>query len=239
MKRTIILLLLFGNHAAAATRINEYHPISPSDAPVMREIELTGDPGASFSGWLLSIESDGLASSSPGEVDSATQVTGNFDGQGLLTVAVPDFEDPSFTTILTASFTGSVGDDIDANDDGAADNLTILGAVLDALGVPDIAADESLLYGTDVGGQDFAYTGDEPKLVFRDRLTGAWYAVNDDDSVYDIGAVPIPSSEFDAFPEFPTIQGPNPTRVPEPSSILLLGLFGLLQSIRLTRETAA
>lgn len=206
--------------------LNEYQPNPVGGDPSDVEVELLGDPGSSFNGWIISIEGD--SSSSTGLVDRASQVSGSFDSNGLLVVSVPDFENPTFTTVLSSDFTGAIGTtDVDVDNDGTAEDLSAFGTIYDALGIPDNTGDEMFLYGTDAGGTDFTYTGDEPKLVFRDRETGAWYAVNDEgnvpENVFRLDGSQIVSSAFDMDPEVTTFGAPNPT-VPEPSTVVLLGL---------------
>jgi hypothetical protein len=192
--------------------INEFEP-NPVGADLDNvSFELKGTPNTSFTGWILSIESD--SGYAIGTVDRATSVSGVFDNKGLLVVSIPDLENPSFTVILVSTFTGTVGvTDIDANDDGTVDDTSSLGTVYDAIGIPDATADESSLYGVDLGGSDFKYTGDEPGLVFRDGVNGVLFAVNDPagTDVYDINANAVPDSDFDGDPTIASYRSVNPT----------------------------
>ena len=213
----LTLVALLAPAASAQVVINEFQPNPPGSDPSNVDIELKGTPGTSFSGTLLSVESDpgSSASTSQGRIDRLTDVSGTFDAAGLLVVTIPDLENPSFTFVLATGTTASVGDDIDQNDDGTADNTGGLGTVLDAIGVPDEVSDEAFLYGADLGGTDFAFTGAEPELVFRDRQTGDLFAVNDlsdDTSVFDVDGDNVPASEFDQDPTQPTFDEPNPTQ---------------------------
>ncbi len=83
-----------------------------------------------------------------------------------------------------------------------------------------------------LGGQDFVFSGDEPKLVFRDSVTLAWYAVNDQgntpEEVRDINGNLIPNANFNMDPEVSTFGAANPTAIPEPSSILVCSLVSLI-----------
>ncbi|MEM8718391.1 MAG: endonuclease/exonuclease/phosphatase family protein [Cyanobacteria bacterium P01_G01_bin.39] len=182
-----------------ATLISEFQPNPIGEDPSTQTIELSGTPGSSFTGAIISIESDG----NDGTVDSAASVSGTFDNDGLLTVDIPDLENPSFTVALLSEFTGTVGTtDIDSDDDGVADDLSTLGTVFDAIAVPDAVADEASLYADDLGGTNFAFTGDEPRLVFRDGSVGDLFAVNDPDNgeVFDINGVNVTPAIFDADP---------------------------------------
>ena len=168
MPRLILLLLALLAGPASAQVFSEFQPNPPGSDPSTQTFELSGTPGAPFSGWIVSVESDG----NDGDVQDWSEVSGIFDENGLLVVDVPDLENPSFTVILTSSFTGSTSTDIDADDDGIADDLSAFGTIYDAIGVPDAAADETSLYGNDVGGTDFVNTGEEPQLIFRSGSTG-------------------------------------------------------------------
>ncbi len=180
--------------------ISEFRPNPNGDDPTLDTVELSGTPNTSFSGYFISIESDNV--SSMGRVDRFTEITGTFDSNGLLTASIADLENPSFSVALVSNFTGSTSTDIDTDNDGVADDLSALGTVYDAIGVPDATADEAYLYGSDLGGIDFAYTGGEPRLIFREGSTGDLYAVNDlgDNKVYNTSAVDVTAAIFDTDP---------------------------------------
>lgn len=183
--------------------ISEFQSNPVGTDPVNQVIELFGPAGESFTGWLLSIESD--AGGSAGTVDRAFQVNGTFDESGILTVSVPDLENPSFTYVLVDKFTGSVGDDFDLDNDGVADaDLSTFGitTVHDAVGIPDSEEDEGVVYGAQLGGVDFNFTGGEPILVFRSGSDGDFFAVNPDatDEVIGTQALTLKSSEFTSDP---------------------------------------
>ncbi|MEM7799976.1 MAG: ExeM/NucH family extracellular endonuclease [Chloroflexota bacterium] len=206
----------------SAGLISEFEPNPFGDDPSDVSFELSGTPGEAFSGWILSVESDG----NNGLVDRAAQVSGTFDSSGLLVVEVPDLENPSFTVILTDAFSGAAGStDIDSDNDGEADALDDLGNVLDAIGVPDAVGDEASLYATELGGTDFAFTGDEPQLIFRDASVGDLYAVNDPagGAVFDVTGTDVTPAIFDSDPTTgPTFGSINPTVVGASAPELLL-----------------
>ncbi|EKV03537.1 hypothetical protein Lepto7375DRAFT_5842 [Leptolyngbya sp. PCC 7375] len=196
--------------------INEFQSNPPGTDPATQTFELRGTPGATFTGVLISIESD----TGSGIVDRVANISGTFDANGLLTEDVPDLENPSFTVVLLESFTGTTGTDIDTNNDGTADNLSSFGTVLDAIGVPDAAGDEIFLYGAQLGGVDFAYTGDEPEIIFRDGNTTALYAVNliGTPEVFDTTGTDIGAATFKTDPTTGTTFGavnPSTTLPPE------------------------
>ncbi|MEM6609424.1 MAG: ExeM/NucH family extracellular endonuclease [Pseudomonadota bacterium] len=190
-----------GATATAPVLISEVLPNPTGTDPSTTTIELSGTAGAAFSGVLIAIESD-PGTSNPGDINSFATVSGTFDANGLLTATISDLENPSFTLALLDGFTGDTSTDLDSDNDGVADDLSTLGSVFDAIGVPDTVGDEGLLYGAQLGGEDFAFTGTEPRLIFRDGSIGAWYAVNDPDNaeVIDITGNVFSADDFDSDP---------------------------------------
>jgi len=202
-----LALLCFGHVFAQSTDnilINEFQPNPPGEDPSIVEFELSGPASTAFTGWILSFESD--AGTSVGLVDRAAMVTGVFDANGLLAVSVPDLENPSFTVVLTSEFTGSVGS-------STVTDTALFGTVYDAIGVPDAASDEANLFGVQLGGSDFSYTGAEPELIFRDASTGGLYAVDSltGTQVQDINADLVDVDRFDATPFAVTLGAVNPS----------------------------
>ncbi|ARE41168.1 Alkaline phosphatase [Rhodovulum sp. P5] len=190
-----------GDNQPLAALFSEFHPNPAGSDPSTQTVELSGEAGASFDLWLVSVENDGIN----GLVDRAENVTGTFDANGLATVDVADLENPSFTYILTDSFTGQTGrTDIDTDDDGTVDDLSAFGTILDAVGISDSVTDADVNYADDTAldGTAIAYTGAEPQLVFRDASRGDWYAVNapGDTVVFDAAGDTIDPSAFDTDP---------------------------------------
>ncbi len=216
--------------ASAVPLINEFAPNPAGSDPAETSVELLGTPNTSFTGSLISIESD-PGGSNPGDVNSIDIISGSFDADGLLTVSVPDFENPSFTLALfEGDLSGSVDTDtdFDADDDGVADSpLLATVTALDAIGIADSAGDLTLLYGAQLGGTDFTTT-EEFELVFRDSVTGLLYGVDEggpfvndvagNEFAYDAFTGSLPGDSFGAV---------NPTLIPEPTSLALLGVAGL------------
>ncbi len=219
-----LLLTLFISGLSFGQVINEFQPNANGTDPDPASFELKGTPGASFSGWILSVESD---PGSQGTIDRASSVTGTFDNNGLLVVTAPDLENPSFTLILVDDFTGAIGStDIDTDNDGTADDVSSWTTVFDAIGIPDNTGDEAFLYADEIGGTDFSYSGDEPKLVFRDGTSGDLYAVNDPDNseVYDVNGTEIVAlGSFDTSPYDPTFGSVNPTYTIATGPVILTG----------------
>jgi len=187
--------------------ISEFQPNPPGTDSAITEVEVSGPANTSFDGWLLSFESD--ADSSAGLVDRAAAVNGRFDANGLLVVSIPDLENPSFTFALTSDFTGQVGESRVGDTDA-------FGTVYDAIGVPDASTDQATLYGVQLGGSDFIYTGKEPELIFRDASTGALYAVGtlmaqEATTVQDINANDVTVASFDTNPLITSFGAINPS----------------------------
>lgn len=227
---TVSYLISFGlvPTLASAQLLSEFAPNPDGGDPTNTTFELTGTPAASFDYWILSLENDGYS----GLVDRASNVTGTYDANGFAVVEVPDLENPSFTVVLTDSFSGDTSTDIDPMDDGVLDTSSF-GNILDALGVSDNAGDDATLYGALLGGTDVLYNGQfEPLLVFRDGTTGEWFnsvTVDFGDPTQRIGTFFADGTEytgaFDIDPrsvDFDTYGSANPSAVPEPSAYALL-----------------
>lgn len=227
MKTVYALTALAGvamsaNAAADAVLINEFQPNPVGGDPAEVMVELLGEAGTSFSGFLLGFEADssstlGLINASGVDTDIQA-VSGVFDVNGLLTVSVGDFENPSFTLVLVDdTFSGfdELGDgpsgtgtptDIDANDDGIVDDVSDLGNVLDAISFIDTASGDAS-YASQLGGTDIAYTGDEQGLIFRDGLDPSIiYSFNDDAGTTAFDQF---GNEFDLATDFFDVDG-NP-----------------------------
>lgn len=202
---------------AASVSINEFQPNAAGVDPDPMTVELRGTAGASFSGFLISLENDmnSTFTSNIGTADRVAAVSGTFDANGLLVVTVPDIENPSHTYILTdATATVTAGTDLDTDDDGVLDAATIglLGNVLDAVGVMDVARDADFTYADDFGGVTLTNSGD-PELVFRDGLSGIWYIADDllaDTTVEDENGNDIAVGDFSTSPLGTTFGAVNP-----------------------------
>lgn len=215
---------------ANAGVFSEFEPNPPGADPAESTFELAGTAGASFDFFILSLENDGFN----GTVDRAANVVGTFDSNGLAVVQTPDLENPSFTVVLTDSFTGAIGDDLDLNDDGNLD-LSSLGNILDAVGVSDIAGDDATLYGEILGGTDIFFNGAfEPLSVFRSGSTGEFFQTVTLDfgtpeeriGVFTAGGVEVDAAEFDFDPTATSFGAINSTStavaIPEPTSLALI-----------------
>jgi predicted extracellular nuclease len=127
--------------------INEFvanHTGADSDAFV----EVLGDPGADYSAFtILEIEGD----TSKGVIDAALPI-GTTDGGGYWTDS-EDMENGTITIMLVEDFTGSVGNDIDTNDDGVIDSAP-WGRIVDDVATTD-GGSSDLTYSSTVLGAFF------------------------------------------------------------------------------------
>ncbi|TWT48477.1 hypothetical protein Pla111_02450 [Botrimarina hoheduenensis] len=184
--------------------INEFEPNPSGSDPASVSIELRGPPGGSFTGSLIAVEAN-LATPT---VNRSNAISGIFDTNGLLVVTISDLENPSFTLVLLEN-------DVPPTLGEMFDVATYLPTTLDAIGIPDSALDEANLVGAALGGTDFVFTGDEPKLVFRDALDPSIvWAVNDPPFGQLINAEGAVASDDDFVfgnPLVPTFGAVNPT----------------------------
>jgi hypothetical protein len=222
-------LALVAGTAGASTLLNEFQPNPDGADPSTQMIELIGTPGAAFNGYLFSLEADNANSAT---VDRKSALTGTFGANGLLTFAIADLENPSFTVVLTDSTaTANLGDEL-FHDQSA------LGFVYDAISIIDAATDTGIA-GL-LGGTDFAFTGTEPEWMFRDSVTGKWIAVNDNvagTGIFDETGTELDAAGFNQPLTGTTFGAANPTMatpaVPLPASLpRVLAAFGGLAALR-------
>ncbi|KAL7567265.1 hypothetical protein ACA910_016731 [Epithemia clementina (nom. ined.)] len=193
--------------------INEIEPNPAGDDPATQQVEIRGPPGEPFTQLiLLSVESD--SGTSQGRVDGIyTFNNGAFDANGLYTATVSDLENPSFTLILTDSFTGSTSTDIDSDNNGTPEDVTTIGTILDAISILDAPTGDLAYADTTI-----AFAG-EPELIFRDGITFEWYYVASG-TVYNLANEVIDAFEFDQSPSALTFGLVNPTRSAPPNAFL-------------------
>lgn len=226
-----------------AALISEYQPNQAGVNSLTLTGEISGDANTAFTGFLLAI---GGEPGRRGRVDNAAQIMGTFNPSGILSFSYDVFLDPTITIALVDDFRGQAGvTDIDLDDDGVADNVGDLIGIQDAIGVTDSLADQPFLYGRQLQtsvGQDFSFTGDEPRLIFRDRSVGDWYAINNPDGgqVFDInGQIVLQDFDDDPFANVnntglnsPGAINPGVTAVPEPGTFLAMGLIAVGGALR-------
>jgi hypothetical protein len=236
----LILVALIGmtfSGTAAAALISEFRPNPPGGDPGNQDFELSnGTAGAAFDLWVISVENDGYN----GSLDRVNNIIGSFDANGIASVSIPDLENPSFTVILTDSFTGSAGDDIDAADNGTLD-ISSFGNILDVVGVADSSNDVAESYATTLGGSVMGPSpgATEPELLFRESTTGQFVGVYDNNpfAAFLTDGTEVALSNFTSDPTVATFGTSNPsfiTAIPEPGS--LLGLSTIAGGLILRRR---
>ncbi len=255
---------LSGGPAGAVTLINEVFFNPPSTDNGQEYFELTGTAGDSLTGLtLLAIEGDGTSAGTVDQALSLSSFTLGSNGLFLwrdaatvlspapgsattLNVAdfAPDLENGSNTYALVSGFSGSVGNDLDTNNDGTLDS-TPWTSVLDAIGVVENDGSSNVAYGSQLGGAQFvqiaAFT---PDVVFR--AGGNWVGAD------VIGTAPGPYTLDPANNVFlngssagvtgtlsPGGANAGATPVPVPPATLGLLAFAALGSWKLKRRQVA
>ncbi len=157
-----------------------------SGSPDAEYFELQGDPGTSLDGLTYVVLSGEF---SPGQIDEAVDLTGySIPVDGFFVTAnstaassfgiTPDLSDSlSFfgsptTHMVVSGFTGSVGNDLDTNNDGNLDS-TPWGAVVDSVSLIDGDGTTDYSYSNTVVGPDGSFT---PAGTYRcdDAPTGSF-----------------------------------------------------------------
>ncbi len=139
-----------GTGGPADPTINEFSA-STTGSPDVEWIEILGSPDSDYSTYtLLEIEGD----TTRGTIDRTFPV-GITDGAGFWTTTVGNLaiENGTITLLLVENFTGAVGDDIDADDDGVID-VAPWARVVDDVAVDDGGAGD-VAYSTTVLGPDY------------------------------------------------------------------------------------
>ena len=141
----------FGGVSAPAPVINEF-VFNHTGADTNEFVEIQAGTGANLSALTL-IEIEGDATGS-GTIDGVWTL-GAADAAGFWTTGflANEFENGTVTLLLVEGFTGSLGDDLDADDDGVVDPAP-WSAVLDGVAVSDGGAGD-LTYAETVLAADF------------------------------------------------------------------------------------
>lgn len=232
MNKSAILAVAGAACTANAQLINEFQPNPTGGDPAQVNFELFGTAGATFNGVIYALDTD-FGGGVDNPIDRLSAVSGTFDANGILNVMIDDLENPSFSVVLASGGAGGLGDTYDGTN-GAA----LFGTVFDAINIADNDTDGANSIIPTLGvGTDFAFTGDEPRLVFRDSVSFAWYAVNDPDNgeVYDVFGNVVDPSLFSSDPLVETFGAVNPFLVPTPGVVALAGAAGLLTAGRRRR----
>ncbi|QDL90492.1 ExeM/NucH family extracellular endonuclease [Paroceanicella profunda] len=184
-------------------------------------VELHGAAGASLDGWsLIGLDGDGADA---GTIDLAIDLTGQSIGaDGLFLAASPtaqstysvtadlgiadnSFENGTSSYFLVHGFTGAVGDDLDAQDDGALDS-TPWDTLADSVALTDGGAGDAT-YAAAVIGPDGSFL---PSGGFRDGDGGAWSETLLDFSTPDgTPGAPNPATEDPGDPDDPDTPAPT------------------------------
>lgn len=256
-----VLMFALGNSPARATiLINELLVNPPSSDNGSEFIELlstTGGVEAMTGLWFLAIEGDGT---NAGSIDVAlslnsfsTGTNGLFlwrDNAAVLSPAPaaattlnvadfnPDIENGSNTYLIVSGFTGSVGNDLDTDNDGVIDVTLPWTTTVDAVGFVENDGAANVQYATALGGISFGgisevFTPD----AFNRFQNGQprWFDV--------LGSAPGPwtadaTNLSGPMPPNFTLTPGSPNPVPEPSTLALAAL-GLVGVAAVARRRAA
>lgn len=113
--------------------INEFSASTAGDD--VEYVELLGTVGADLSAYrVLEIEGDG--ESNIGTVDEVISFTSPPDGRALASLAADSLENGTMSLLLVRDFTGVLGGDVDADDDGELD-VAFPGTIVDSVAVLD------------------------------------------------------------------------------------------------------
>jgi hypothetical protein len=223
--------------AALAVQINEIRIDQPSDDND-EYLELFGAPGESLDGISYVVLGDGSAGT--GEVELALDLTSHVIGAtGFFLVAedadtfgaAADFEvslnlenSDNVTHLLVSGFTGATSDDLDMDDDGVLETLPWAG-LIDGLAL----IEDSAIPPT---GTEFHYAGQLALPVVGpdgSAVPGHVYRLPD--------GGPFQIGPFDPVGGLDT---PGVANIPEPASVVLVGLAcGLAVSVGRSKWGAA
>jgi hypothetical protein len=196
------LLVAFGvaHNAWAALRINEVLTNIPGGGDNGFEfVEISGTASESVNGvWFIEIDSNGGTN---GAIRSAIDLTaaGTVGTNGLLLVRDsatvlspapdaattlfvndfnPDLENDTTTFALVTVFTGSVGQDLDTNNDGTIDVTLPWTTTLDAVTIQDSGGGD-FPHADDLGGAVLSVFGFTPDYIFRNPNSPATWIGSD------------------------------------------------------------
>lgn len=147
-----------GETGPQAPVINEFSASTASTD--VEYVELLAEPGTDVGGFRV-LEIEGDAGSTLGVVDGIVSFD-DLDDEGRSVAWLPAdaLENGTLSLLLVTGFTGALGDDLDANDDGVLElpvGVTLLDsvAVLDGSSASDLAYGETVLTAA-LDGQQFA-----------------------------------------------------------------------------------
>jgi hypothetical protein len=125
--------------------INEF-VVNHADADTNEYVEIKGDPNTDYSDfWIVEIEGEPPGT---GLVDDGTFQLGTTDANGhwVTSYQANAWENATLTLLLVENFTGTVGNDIDQDDDGTIDT-TFWTRITDDVAVSDEGSGD-LVYST-------------------------------------------------------------------------------------------
>lgn len=208
MKRKLSTFLFFYGFyifSLTAQTLRSVHYNPPSTDNGYEYVEIQGAASSSLNNvWLIEIDGDVPSTNLnlPGTIKTAKNLSGQTIGSnGLFLIRdaatalvpapsagtnvfvsdfSPDLENGTTTFLLVTNFTGAVGDDIDADNDGVPNTTLPWGSILDAVGVIDSNSDPNdRVYATfpsftGTSLPDIPSEGADAVANFN----GTWYAVN-------------------------------------------------------------
>lgn len=227
MKKTLVLAGLAVISGAAMAQqspiINEFS-ISTVGTDV-EYYELFASPLTDLSNyWILQVEGD---SASAKNIVTATSFgTTDASGYFLANLAANTVQNGSLTLLLVSGFSGSVGTNLDANNDGVLDS-TPWANLLDSVGVNDGGAGDlnysSVVLGVSYDGLPFAPGGASRIPNGVDTDTVADWMRND----FDLAGIPGFTGTPIVGEAYNTPGAVNMAVVPEPATIAALGIGAL------------
>lgn len=133
-----------GEPVVADPRLNEFS--ASTTGTDVEFVEVIGDPTTDYAAYTI-LEIEGDADSALGAVDGVFPV-GTTDAAGfwLASLAANELENGTISLLLVEGFTGSAGDDLDADDDGVLDS-TPWARLVDAVAVDDGGAGDLTYVG--------------------------------------------------------------------------------------------
>jgi len=198
--------------------INEFEP-EPVDLPEKVSIELRRLRATTTEAKGVLLIIDGGPGKNAGHVDRIEPIDLKFEKHEVI-LEIEKIKPPPFTMVLLESFTGDEKTDTDEDNDGDPEKTGTFGRVYDALGVKDTCS-QGFVYGKALGlrpkfANDFDKTPTSPELVFRDRISEKWFAVDGDpenkETLHDTANKKFPKGKFDGDnPQEPTFSYENPT----------------------------
>jgi hypothetical protein len=202
---TLVVLFAFSLSNAHAVLINEVRIDQPG-TDTDEYFELLGNANESLDGLSYIVIGDGTGGS--GVIESVTSLSGlTLSGEGLFLAAENSFSlgstvdlvtslnfenSDNVTHLLVNAFSGTKGDDLDADDDGILDVMPWL-EILDSIALMDSVGSGDQVYSPNHLGPN---EGKVPAHVFRAANTGTWQigstAIADDTPGMGNMAVPEP-----------------------------------------------